>query len=243
MGWFPTQEPVMDKGRGSTFTTASRTDLLGKPKLAEGAEVGIALGLHNALRITYFDTRASGNFTNATDLQLWNQTYTAGTYLSTNYRLQNVKISFDYLTWPYPVESRRFRLKTLWQVQYTSIRTAFDAPNLPLFDSSGNPLVDASGNPLSYAATGSKWFVSPTFGLSATQYVTRHFRLEAEASGFAIPRHTTIWDADASANLRVGHFEVRAGAKAFHFKTSTNADFYMRNTIGAAFVGLRWYSE
>ena len=35
------------------------------------------------------------------------QAYAAGTYVSTNYRLQNFKLSFDYLTWPFPVESRR----------------------------------------------------------------------------------------------------------------------------------------
>lgn len=243
IGWLPTEEPTMDKGHGSTFTTDSRTQLQGKPKFAEGIEGGLAIGLHNALRFSYFQATAAGNFTNQTDLQLWSQLYTAQTYLSTAYKLQNAKISFDYLTWPYPVESRKFRLKTLWQVQYTSMRTSFDAPLLPLVDSSGNPLVDSSGNPISYAGEGSKWFISPMLGLGVSEFASRHFRLEANATGFAIPHHSTVWDADASANIRYGHIEVRVGAKAFHFKTSTQADFFMFNTMAAAFVGLRWYSQ
>lgn len=243
MAWFPTESPTINKGHGATFTDASLTTLQGTPKFAEGAEIGIALGLHNALRLTYLDARASGNFTNTTDLQLFSQTYTAGTYLTTDYRVQHAKLEFDYLTWPYPVESRKFRLKTIWAVQYTSIRNGFDAPLLPLTDSSGNPLLDSSGNPLSYADSGSRWFISPMLGLGVAEYVSRHFRLEANASGFAIPHHNNIWDADASANIRYGHLEFQIGAKALHFQTSTKSDFFMKGTMAAAFAGLRWYSQ
>jgi len=168
--WFPTEQPTINKGHGATFTDASLTTLQGKPKYGESVDAGLALGLHNALRVTYLDTRASGNFTNATDVQLLSQTYTAGTLITTDYRLQHAKLEFDYLTWPYPVESRRFRLKTIWAVQYTSMRTGFDAPQLPLVDSAGNPLVDANGNPISYADSGSRWFISPMLGLGVAEF-------------------------------------------------------------------------
>jgi len=241
--WFPTEQPTINKGHGATFTDASLTTLQGKPKYGESVDAGLALGLHNALRVTYLDTRASGNFTNATDVQLLSQTYTAGTLITTDYRLQHAKLEFDYLTWPYPVESRRFRLKTIWAVQYTSMRTGFDAPQLPLVDSAGNPLVDANGNPISYADSGSRWFISPMLGLGVAEFGSRHFRLEANATGFAIPHHNNVWDADASANIRYGHLELRIGAKALHFQTSTQSDFFMKSTMAAAFVGLRWYSQ
>jgi hypothetical protein len=52
-----------------------------------------------------------------------------------------------------------------------------------------------------------------------------------------------VWDADTSANLRYGHIELRVGAKGFHFKTSTKADFYDHGTAASAFVGVRWYSQ
>jgi hypothetical protein len=242
--WFPTQKPVFDKGKGAAFTEDARVSLQGKPKYADGAELGMAVGLHNTLRFSYFETKASGNVESIpTTLHLWNQTYEPGTYLATTYRLQHGKMSFDYLTWPYPVESRRFRLKTLWQVQWTQIRTVFDAPKKPVLDETGFPLVDASGNPISYAGIGSRWFISPQFGLGTAYYGGRHFRWEANAAGWAWPHRNAVWDADTSVNLKYGHFELRVGAKAFHFKTSTQAEYFGKGTMGSAFVGVRWYSQ
>lgn len=242
-GWFPKQQPYMNKGRDAAFTEASKTTLQGKPKYAEGAEIGFALGLHNALRASYFETRATGDFTAATDLHLWEQTYAAGTLVTTDYRLQNGKLSFDYLSWPYPVESRRLRVKSLWQVQWTSIRTGFDAPQLPITDATGAPLVDSAGNQITYGTQGTKWFISPEIGIGLSYFSGRHFRVEANASGFTIPRHNSVWDADGSVNFRQGHFELRVGAKGFHFKTSTGANYYMRGTLYSGFIGLRWYSD
>ena len=241
--WLPTQQPIFDKGHGATFTEASNLTFQGKPKYGRQLDAGLALGLHNALRITYLDSRASGNFTSATDLVVFNQAYTAGTLITTDYRIQHFKLQFDYLSWPYPVESRKFRFKTIWAVQYTTARAGFDAPLLPLVDSSGAPLVDASGNPLTYATSGTRWFLSPMLGVGVAEYGSRHFRVEANVSGFAIPHHNNIWDADASANFRYGRFELRVGGKAFHFQTSTQSDFFMKGTMGGAFVGLRWYSQ
>ena len=243
IAWFPTQGPIFNHGHNSTFTDSSYVTFQGKPKYAEGAEIGIAVGLHNAIHLTYFEDRAAGNFTNTEELRIWDQVYPVDNVVSTNYRLQNAKISFDYLTWPYPVQSSRFRLKTLWAVEYTSIKTGFDLPLLPTVDSAGNPLTDATGNPLSYIANGSHWLILPSFGVGVAEYLTRNIRLEGNASGFAIPQHTTQWDADASANLRTGHLEIRVGVKAFHFKTSTQQPFYMRGTQASGFVGLRWYSD
>ena len=194
--------------------------------------------------MSYFQSKASGGFTSTNTLHIFDQTYGSGTFVASDYKLQNIKLTFDYLSWPYHVESRKFRLKTIYGLQYTSIQSTWDAPLLPLVDTAtGAPLVDASGNPISYVTTGTRWFVLPALGIGLTQYVSRHFRLEANGSGFGIPHHSATWDADASANIRYGHFEVRIGGKAFYFKTSTKDEFYMKNTMGSAFVGLRWYSQ
>lgn len=241
--WTPRQQPIFNRGDAAYFPQASLVTMQGTSNFSEGAEVGIAVGQHNAIRVSWFTTRAAGDFTNAEDLTLFNQTYAAGTLISTNYNVQNIKLSFDYLTWPYPVEARRFRLMTLWQVQYISARAGFDAPQLPLVDANGNPLVDASGNPISYAAQQTRWFISPTFGIGAHEYVTKDFRVELNVDGFAVPHHWTIWDTDANLNYRVGHLEVRAGVKGFHFKTSTASDFFMKATFFAPMVGLRWYTD
>ena len=103
--------------------------------------------------------------------------------------------------------------------------------------------MDSVGNPVDYHASGTRTVILPSLGLGVAEYVTRHVRLEANASGFTIPHHSTIWDADASANVRYGHWELRFGAKGFHFKTSTQSEFYMRGTQSSAFAGVRWYSN
>jgi hypothetical protein len=242
-GWAPTQQPTFDKGRNSGITTSSLVTMQGTPKVAGGFEFGVALGLHNALRASYFTTRAAGDFTTNQDLTLWGSTYSSGGLISTNYRVQDLKISFDYLTWPYPVESRRFRLKTLWQVQYVNTKTTFDAPLLPLFDANGNPLVDSAGNPISYATSGSKWILTPTLGLGVAYYGSRHLRFEANAAGFTIPHHWTVWDGDATVNFRVGHLEIGVGGKVFHFKTSTSGDYYLRGTLAGPAVQIRFFSD
>lgn len=242
--WMPTEQPIFDRGSGAVFTGNSRLTMQGKPKYAENIEVGVAAGLHNSIRLSFNTMHASGDFTAPADLVAWGLGYPAGTYVSTNYKFVNAKLSFEYLTWPYPVGSRKFRLKTLWQVQYTSVVSTFDAPK-NYYDSLGNLLIDPStGNPISLVGAGTRYFISPTLGLGAHYYSSRHVRFEVNASGFAVPHHWTIWDTDASVNLRVlGHVELRVGAKAFHFKTSPSAEFFLRGTMASAFVGVRWYSN
>ena len=241
--WTPKEHPTFDRGRAATFPQPSLITMQGSPKYSYGIDLGIAIGLHNKLRVSYFTARSAGDFVTTQDITAWDQTYLAGTLVSTNYTEQNLKLSFDYLTWPYPVESRRFRLLTLWQLQYMSVRSVFDAPALPLVDSTGAPLLDSNGNPISYAGEGTRWFLTPTFGLGVHEYFTKNFRFEVNGDGFAIPHHWTIWDADTTLNYRVGHFEVRAGLKAFHYKTSTNAEFFLKNTMISPMLALRWYSD
>jgi hypothetical protein len=239
----PTGSPIFDKGRASGITSDSLITFQGRPKLGESAEIGFAMGLHNALVVSGFNTRAAGDFTSGSVLDLWNQTYDQGVLISTNYHLQDLKLSFEYLTWPYPVESRHFRLKTLWQVQYVNISTGFDAPLLPITGPSGGALIGANGSPVTYQATGSRWFLSPTLGLGVSEYLSKFVRLELNGSGFAFPRRWTIWDTDGSINLRFGHFELGGGVRAFHVKTSTNGPYYMRGTLIVPQVSLRWYSK
>jgi hypothetical protein len=240
----PKESPIFDRGHAATFPQASHVVMQGSPKYAADVELGIALGLHNALKLSYWGIRAAGDFTAPQDLTLWSQTYTKGTLVSTNYRIQDFKMSFEYLTWPYPVESRKYRLKTLWQLHYISARSSFDAPLLPLVDSTGAPLVDSSGNPVNYATQGTKWWITPTFGLGWTQYVTRNVRIDLNAAGFLLPHKWTVYDTDASVNFRVmGHFELQGGAKAFHYKSSPAGEFFIRNTMVSVFFGVRWYSE
>ena len=58
-----------------------------------------------------------------------------------------------------------------------------------------------------------------------------------------LPHRWHLLDSDASIGYRTGHFELRAGAKAFIFRTSPKADYFYRGTMGGVFVGIRWYSD
>ena len=244
-GWFPKEAPSINGG-SKWIPVASSTafaTLQGKPKYAATAEAGISLGLHNDLKFIYTDFRAVGDFTTPVELTLFSQTYSGGTYVSTNYHTQNAKLSFEYLTWPFPVGSRKIRLKTLWQAQFTQVSTVFDAPK-NYFDANGNIAVDSAGNPVNLSAAATKRIFSPELGLGLSYYPSRHVRVEFDGAGFGFPHKYTIWDGDFTLNYRVmRHFELRAGARGFGFKTSTSSDYYIKGNYVSGFVGVRWYSN
>ena len=227
-GWFPTGQPTFDKGKGTTSTTASRIELQGKSKLARGLILSLPGGGHNAIRVSYFDTKASGNITAPSDLNLWSSGYSQGDYLATQYNLKSAKFSFEYLTWPYPVASRRFRLKTLWQVQFVKATSTFSAP--------------LSADPTN-VGTGSKTIILPTLGLGITEYFSPDFHVDINASGFGIPHHGAIADGEAALAYKFSRIELRGGFKAFYFKTTPKGDFYMRGRLVGGFVGIRLYLD
>jgi hypothetical protein len=235
-GWEPIGQTWTDKGQLAAFTDPSKLQLAGKSKGAYGAEFGIAAGLHNSIRFTYFFNKQSGTTTAPNDLVIFSQPYVKGDELTTNSKLSNYKLSYEYLTWPYPVEGRHFRLKTLWQVQYITMQTVFDAPI-----KSNTP--DSTGALTSFATLGSKGYITPSFGLGVHEYATRNLRFEANVSGFWLPHRFHLLDSDATIGYRAGHIEVRGGAKGFVFRTSPYSDYFFRGVVGGVFVGVRWYSD
>jgi hypothetical protein len=212
-------------------------------KPGENFEIAIAAGAHNVLRITASNLRSTGSSTTGSAMALWTAAYKKGDYIATDYRLRDMKISYEYLSWPFPVKDRRIRVRSLWQVQYIGVKTGYNAPLEPVFDSDGNQILDDSGNPVQYQTSGSKWIILPGIGLGVQGYITPRFSLEVSGSGFDIPHHTNFWDAEAAANIRFGHYEVRLGARGFHFRTSPKAEFWMRGTVFGPMVGLRWHSD
>jgi hypothetical protein len=71
--------------------------------------------------------------------------------------------------------------------------------------------------------------------------MTKHLRWELKGSGFGIPHHADIWDAQADVALRLSAFEIQVGARAYHFKTSPSTDQYFTDTLDGAYVGIRYY--
>jgi hypothetical protein len=236
IGWLPYGTPIVDKGHAANWSGLSYFHLPGTPKIMPSGEIGLALGLHNSLDFSYFSTKASGSTTAPAAAVLFTQAYNKGDRLATTDTIRDAKLSFAYLTWPYPVESRHFRLRTLWQVHYLQVKSNYDAPVRSVTP-------DSNGNLTSYAATGAENFISPALGLGLTEYASRNLRIELDVTGFDIPHHFAIGNADALAAYRVGSFEIRVGAKGLYFKTSPQADFYFRGKAVGAFVGVRWCSD
>ena len=235
-GWLARGSNHLDKGEEATFTGVSALTLADNAHGSFGVDVGVAAGLHNTLKFSYFFVKQSGPVIAPSDLVVFAQTFSAGEPMTTNSNLRDFKFSYEYLTWPYPVERRHFRLKTLWQVQYVSMRAVYDDPI-----KSATP--DSSGNITSYAVEGAKGFFCPTFGLGVHQYVGQHMHLEADFSGFAWPGRWQLVDAEATAGYRMGSFEFRAGGKYFHYRTSPKQDYFYRGNVGGLFVGIRWHSD
>ncbi len=234
--WLGTGYPEMGTGHGNTSGISTAFNYGGKPRPSPGAILTIPVGKYHSIHISYFRIQGVANPTSPSPLIVYGTGYLQGDYLATNYTMQNAKISLDYLSWPFPVKDSKFHLKTLWEVNYTTITSNIDAPLR-------HGTTDAAGNPIQTTAYGTDWFIYPSFGLGADYLISHRLRFEARASGFAFPHRSTIWDADASLNYRFGKFEIQGGAKAFHFKTSPEKVEYVHATYPGVYIGLRWYPE
>ncbi len=234
--WLDFSSPSLHGGAANVGPYPGDLKYPGRGKPAPGIVISVPAGHNNTLRVSYFRIQGDANTTATANQTYFNVDYAPGDYLVTRYNLQNVKLSYDFLSYPYPADPSRFRLKTLWEVNYTTIQSSIDAPLKTI-------LTDASGNPISNTAAGTRWFIYPELGLAIEKALTPHFRVEARASGFAFPHHAVIWDADASAVFRTGRYEFAAGLKAFHFKTSPRNDEYFAGTFPGAYVAFRYYPK
>ena len=230
-GWLPTGNTFTDKGHAADFTSASKLQLAGKSKGAVGAEIGIAAGLHNSIRISYFNSKLSGTTTAPNDLVIFSQGYLKGDELSTNANLTDYKISYEYLTWPYPAGGRHFRLKTSVAGAVHHHEDDFRRAYQIVHTGQQRNLTD-------YSARGSKSYITPAFGLGFHEYASRNFRFEANASGFGCRPSLNLLDTDAMMAYRAGKIELRAGGKGFLFRTRPRSDYLYRGSTGGLFVGL-----
>jgi hypothetical protein len=233
-GWLSTSKPLLRGGFLDTNTYPSTIQFPDRRPISPGILLNIPAGRFNTLRISYFQTQRSANTIANQNLTVYSVNYAPGDLLATGYKLRNVKAVWDYLSFPFPPAGHKFRLKTLWGVQYTTIHTTIDAPLKTLVN-------DSSGNPIPNSGAATRSIIFPSLGLGFEHSVSRFFRLEGEASGFAIPYHAVIWDAEGSAAIRAHHLEFLLGYKTFHFKTSPKQEDYVSSNMYGPYVGIRWY--
>jgi hypothetical protein len=227
--WLTSASPEVHPGKLSAVKEPASLDFPGKARNGMGVTFSVPAGKKNSLRFSYFRVQGSGDAITPTNLALFSIGYTAGDRLYTKYKLQNVKVSWDFLSYTF---HNNIRFKTLWEAQATGFDTKVDSP-----------LKATDSETVSYYGEGKKWLFYPTFGLGLEQAVGKNFRWEVKGSGFGLPKRAALADAEASAVIKVGKAELLAGYKMFYVKTSPKTEFYFKQMLSGPYVGLRWYFE
>jgi hypothetical protein len=220
-GFFP--------GQGQSTTTNRRIDIPIHPK-GYGAMLTIPTGGFNRLEIGYFTTEADGSFRAPRNTRIFAGNVSAGDLLATTYDFQNIRISWNYLTFPVPPTGSKLRIKTFWEFQRTLIKPLLLLPEKQEEPDDPIPSIreDLSIN-------------YPGAGIGLEFVPSPRFRFEGRASGMAFPGKSRYIDAEASAVLRLaGRVEVFGGVKAYHFRTSPQADTFMEATPWGPFGGIRY---
>jgi len=160
--------------------------------------------------------------------------YAQGTYLAPSYSFQQGEISYEYLSLPWPAAERKFRLYTLFNIDYFNVSTVINGPYLST--------VSSTGNEVTTIATGSKDIIFPSFGLKIEYPLAKSVRVEASIAAFGFPGHAAFWEADANASIHItGKLEFVLGGRSLYYKTSPQSDEYFHQTVIAPYAGLRYY--
>jgi hypothetical protein len=200
----------------------------GKPHRTPGLEATFPITRTGELHFEYFRTKGDTNQNAPANLDIFGTSYNTGDYLATQYQLQNAKLYLDDLLFPHKFPVAKFRVKSLWEVEWVQIKGTIDAP-----------YIDATG--VLASASASRQIILPAFGLAAEYALSPHVLLRASISGFGLWHKADLADGEATIAYRFGMWEIRGGGKAFHFKTSPNNTEYVSGTLTGAFVGLRWH--
>ncbi len=228
--WFGATKPIMRGGATDPNTDSGNIDYPGAKLPVYGGIVSVPAGGSSTIRFTYFRADRSDGVVAAQNLAFFQQTATAGSPIAIAYRIEDYKLSYDYLTYFWGSATSEFRLKTLWEVQYVSMTNSF-----AIFTQ------NTDGSYTVNSAEGDKSIIFPTLGLGLENTLGRHFRWEVKASGFAWRHRATLGDIEADLAYRVGRVELVAGGKYFHFKTSPQRDEYFKANLYGPYVGIRFY--
>jgi hypothetical protein len=230
---FGRSRPVLRGGDADPNTEPGNFNYDTNPSAAIYYRLSIPIGSNGVVRTSYFQTQSTGITTAPANEILFGQPILGGDTVATRYRFEDIKMSYEYLTYFWKRKNSEIRLKTLYELQRMSVSNEVDDFVL-------------NNNQTAYTvntATGSRAIFSPTFGLGIEYTLSPHFRLEARGSGFGYIHHGDIGDVDATVAYRRGRFEAIGGYRLLHFKTSPKNEQYDVGTIYGPYVGLRVYWE
>lgn len=221
--WKAIGQPLLRGGIPSVDPGAQYLDMPGPPHRPLGVEATVPAGRFDRLEFSGFQTTGTGTTIAPRNLNLYQTPIPAGDFLNTYWKTRNIKVTWNYLTYPAPPESR-WRIKTLWEVQYIV----------------AEPLVDAFYDPNLPEAKGTRSVLFPAIGVGVEYVHSARFRMEWRGSGFIIPHHGEIGDTQGNLVYRIGHLEILLGGKLYHFKTSEHNQDYVVQNLWGPFGGLRW---
>ena len=233
-------QPRLVGGAAFDTETASVLNYTGKNTDSYSISMIIPMPARADIRLSYFHFLGSGAQTlNLGTLSLVGATYfgvpyAQGNYLAPSYSFYQGEISYEYLSLPWPADAHKFRLYTLFNIDYLNTSTVINGPYLPTTSSTGNEVTTI--------ATGGKDIIFPSFGLKVEYPLMKSVRLEASIAGFGFPGHAAFWESDANASIHITRkLEFVLGGRTLFYKTSPASDEYFRQTIYAPYAGLRYY--
>lgn len=224
--WRPNQglEPGLFRGEQSTLTVSQRFDMA-VPTRSNGIMITLPTLGSNRLEIGYWDTSASGAVRAKERLNIYAANVAPGELVTSNYKIRNVRVSWNYLSFPVPPVEAKFRLKTYWEIQHTRIKPEIRFPEAPVPN----------------ARVGNQQSVTlPGVGVGVEYVPSRRFRLDARLSGMAFPGTSRYVDAEATLIGTFGGLEIFAGGKGFHFRTTPKEETYQQAAMWGPVFGLRW---
>lgn len=232
-GWgtIPGQGPDIIGGQQAVGFETLRH--LGKDHITPGVEAGLPITRTGELHFEAFLSKGTGSQTAPSATSVFTATINPGDYVATSYQITAAKVYLDDLLFPYKFPVSKFRLKSLWEVQWVAVKGVVSAPLAPQTDSSGNFVTTS--------ATGTRTIISPTFGIAAEYAISPHVLLRAAGSGFGIPHRAELWDAEGTISYRRKAWEIRGGFKILHFKSNPQKDEYVEGQVDGGFVGLRYH--
>ncbi len=228
-GWFNPSHFHLRNGHAATVgNNPANLDYGGKNSITPGVELSFPAGKYNALRFSFFQAKGHGGSITPGAIKVFGEDFAAGETIAANYKLQNFKASWEYLSWPYPPEKSSFRFKTLFGVQYIGVQSTLRAP---IFD-----LINGTDTTI----TAKHYFVYPSLGAGVEKRITRAVRWELKGEGFWLPHRSQLWDVQTFFAVQGTHLEVLIGGRALHFRTSPQKAEYIYATMPGAFLELRW---
>lgn len=223
-GFKPHAHPELLGGKKSFDQSAQSFRDLGKTRIGEGIRLSFPVRSGNTLEVSGFQVRGRGSGIAPQALTLFSSTFAKGDLISDSYALRSFKVTFNYLSFPAPPGDRKFRFKTLYEIQYTSFKSKYSSKS----------------EATEIASIGNKSLFLPTLGIGMSYLAGKNFHIEMRGSGFGFPHKSATADAEARAVFRAGRIDVIVGGKGFYLKTSTNSEQYFRTMLYGPFAALRY---